>query len=446
MGNLIYLRSTTSLVSADAYAVGGISPELVASFVTQEDGSTEGEYFRTAGATDDFSMFTFTRSGSAWYFNSSGVLTEATSGNARRNAYYHNGTSWVKGGMLLESAAATNIEDHSDLSAGWTQNGSVLAPNAETNNGLSFSRVDVTAGSGRHEVYSTGSGGTAGNHCHSAFVKSDGASHCCISVFSKATAVLNFSTGTIVATTGAEYVDSGVENIGGGVYRIWVVAQNAQQCVIGGADSDTPSYNGGQPTYTALDGEDFLVAGVQCEAGSVPTSYIPTSGSTVTRAAETLTIAGADTPANTSAMSISMKGLWTYPNISANPMAEPFRWRSSFSNRIESALFASFPSQTGGFYWIQIGPPDLLSQLVTANRSIFSPGINQPFRIASWHLPEEFNGAINGNAETKKTTPTVIPDLSATPLQVGQTFNGFVSDFRMWGANIGDSGIEEVTA
>ena len=61
----------------DAYAIGGASPELVAAFLTAADGTTEGEYFRTGGATDDFSMFTFSRSDNATMFDSTGTLVWA---------------------------------------------------------------------------------------------------------------------------------------------------------------------------------------------------------------------------------------------------------------------------------------------------------------------------------------------------------------------------------
>ena len=60
--------------ASDAYAIGGASPELVAAFLTAADGTTAGEYFRTGGSVDDFSMFTFSRSDNATMFDSTGTL------------------------------------------------------------------------------------------------------------------------------------------------------------------------------------------------------------------------------------------------------------------------------------------------------------------------------------------------------------------------------------
>ena len=79
---------------ADAYAIGGASPELVAAFTTQSDGTTAGEYFRKASSETTFSgLFTFARSGTATHFDSNGTLQTAADGVARRNAYRYNSAS-----------------------------------------------------------------------------------------------------------------------------------------------------------------------------------------------------------------------------------------------------------------------------------------------------------------------------------------------------------------
>ena len=61
----------------------------------------------------------------------------------------------------------------------------------------------------------------------------------------------------------------------------------------GGLSLEVPNGDGVQ-TCTATD--VILIAGTQYELGSTPSSYIPTSSSTVTRAAETLTVPAANLP------------------------------------------------------------------------------------------------------------------------------------------------------
>lgn len=54
-------------------------------------------------------IFTFSRSGSATYIDSSGVIQTAATGVARRNHHEWNGSSWVNKGLLLETDSATNL-------------------------------------------------------------------------------------------------------------------------------------------------------------------------------------------------------------------------------------------------------------------------------------------------------------------------------------------------
>ena len=77
----------------------------------------------------------------------------------------------------------------------------------------------------------------------------------------------------------------------------------------------------------------------------------------------------------------------------------------------------------------------------------YSPGINVPFNIASRHGSTFINGAVDGTALTEDTTPTALPDLSATDLQLGYDFMGTIDEFRMWGGmDIGNTTIASATA
>jgi hypothetical protein len=53
--------------------------------------------------------------------------------------------------------------------------------------------------------------------------------------------------------------------------------------------------------------------------------------------------------------------------------------------------------------------------------SYFSPGTNVPFNIASRHTSSDINGAADGTALTANTTPTALPDLSATDFEIAPT-------------------------
>jgi hypothetical protein len=53
--------------------------------------------------------------------------------------------------------------------------------------------------------------------------------------------------------------------------------------------------------------------------------------------------------------------------------------------------------------------------------------------------------AQDGTALTANTTPTSLPDLSATNLTLGFDYNGTIRTFRIWAQDIGDAGLVEAT-
>jgi hypothetical protein len=49
---------------------------------------------------------------------------------------------------------------------------------------------------------------------------------------------------------------------------------------------------------------------------------------------------------------------------------------------------------------------------------------------------------VDGVALTADTTPTVLPDLSGTNLEIAQDFMGTIGTFRQFAGDIGDTGLE----
>jgi len=186
-------------------------------------------------------------------------------------------------------------------------------------------------------------------------------------------------------------------------------------------------------------------------ANPYPSSYIPTSGATVTRAAETLSVAAANMPYDATAMAVHMRGEVSYADNNNNSEVTFTSWVESAENYFSGALSTldartgqprlPFQSRNGGF--------EILFSSVN-----YTPGQNVAFSFATRALGNGVNGGViniaaDGTAVTEEpflAAGGVLPDLSTTDFQIGTTFNGTISQILVWNEDIGDTGIVEATA
>jgi len=282
----------------DAYAVSGVRPPLVADF--------ENEVYRTGGNATTFDdMFTFTRASDATYVDSSGTIQTAASGEPRIGNHVYNGTSWVNEGLLIESEARTNALTYSEdfTNAGWTKTNAVVALDETGPDGVANSAVTLTdssaGGANQVRLLEGVTVSTSTAYTFSVFMKQGQLNWAYLRGlgFTSGDGVTYFNLATgAVGQTDANHTAT-IEDFGGGWYRCSITfttdaTDTSGSVIIGIAVGD-----GANVASTPLDGtSSILIYGAQFEEGSTPSSYIPTSGSTVTRSAETLTIAAADLP------------------------------------------------------------------------------------------------------------------------------------------------------
>jgi len=226
-------------------------------------------------------IITCTRASSKYLLNSSGTL----------QTYANNvpGFEWDAGGnsqgMSIEEAR-TNLCDRSSEfdNASWTNSNITVAANATTAPDGTITADKLTSTTGFDFVENGVSPG-AGAVTASVFFKASGAGYAFIG-FGQAGGgqylEVNLNTGAVQGTSGTPDATT-VIDAGNGWYRCSVTktySSGVLSVLIGPSNG---SFTGGGT------GEVYLW-GAQVEAGAFPTSYIPTTSGTVTRAADVMSI------------------------------------------------------------------------------------------------------------------------------------------------------------
>jgi hypothetical protein len=141
-------------------------------------------------------------------------------------------------------------------------------------------------------------------------------------------------------------------------------------------------------------------------------------------------------------VSIQMNGRLSYADEGSAGQVTYAQWEDDTNNRITLSLDTD-STATGEVNFTQVegGTADTVASSATE----YAPGILVPFNIASRHGMTFVNGAVDGVALTADTTPTNLPDLSATDLDLAYDYMGTVERFRVWGVDLGDDGIENAT-
>jgi len=217
------------------------------------------------------------------------IPTTTTIGGAPR--FDHDPVTGESLGLLIEESRTNLLAYSSDTTnAVWSSSRSTETIGGTAPDGSNTANdVTVTISGFNGSVNQTLT--VVGDHAFSVFVKKKG-----FSVFRFGSTVntpdyvnWNIDTNTF-SNQGTNVVSASSTDVGDGWYRISVVFNIATQTAY--AFQVFVVDNPGN-TYTTVNGTDgFYMWGAQVEAGSFPTSYIPTTTSAVTRAADLASIEG----------------------------------------------------------------------------------------------------------------------------------------------------------
>ena len=178
----------------------------------------------------------------------------------------------------------------------------------------------------------------------------------------------------------------------------------------------------------------------QAELAATPSSPMLTTGSTATRAAETLTIPAANLPWSSSAVSIQMDGLETFADEGSATQENLFDWQVDSNNRITLALDTD--SAKVGTLTLTMVNGSGTDETISTTAEL-TPGINDPFNVSIVCTSNEIGIALDGTAETRVSHSIGLPDLSGADATLGG--NGTRALLRVWNQDITNAGQEAAT-
>mgnify|MGYP003642997774 CR=1 FL=1 len=227
--------------------------------------------------------FDFTRASTATYVDSDGLIK--TAGNAEARVDY---TDSTKGALLLEPARSNSIQYSEDFSnAAWVSLGSSITLNSivSPDGTLNASKIFGDGSQPYVAIKDNIVFSSTGEYTLSVYAKVGNNNFLRLQfagVTNGSSAYYDLENGT-TSSSGASIV-----YVGNGWYRC-ILTNNLTGVDLTGAVQIFASYSTSASTFPSVSdatNQNIYLWGAQIEAGSYATSYIPTSGSSVTRVAE----------------------------------------------------------------------------------------------------------------------------------------------------------------
>jgi hypothetical protein len=377
---------------------------------------------------------TFTRASSATRTNKKGII-ESIAANVPRIDY--NATSSVCKGLLIEESRTNLLTYSAGLTdASWLLTGATMATSAIVAPDNTTMFLLSATGTAECAFYKTATS-TAVAHVLSCYVKKgtglfavlqlqDGVGNGMRFWFDLTLAVKGSSQAIGSGWTAGSF---GIDDVGGGVYRVWssaVAVGTSVQSAIYSSDADLST--------TGATGRTLYAWGAQLEVGNDVTSYIPTTTTAVTRSADITSLTG--------------------NNFSSWFKQSEGTFAVSVQTRKESGNAPILVAQiSGGADRHQLSALSANANTVNASTVQTSLGNNysQPVKIAYAFKDNDFALSINGAAvstDTAGTTPITLTYLMVGKFDFGgqESLNGTISQIIYFQKKLANTELQALTS
>lgn len=411
-------------------------PSLSMDFVTDAD----GRYTLNGTAYNDLTSFlsasggTFSRASVGTYYDSTGVLQTASSGTPR---FDWDPVTHAAKGILIEESRTNLLKYSNDISnAAWvkarvlaTANAALAPDNTMTATHLSDNGVSGGAYTRQAISYTANTTYTISIYAKKAeldrvrldWYASTGWS-------SDGMVVFNLTTGT--TSTSGTVSNYSMTPVGNGWYRCSATATF-------GAVSQSSNYPAVTMHINLLDSTSgFYVWGGQIEQGAFPTSLIPTTAATVTRAADSFTVP-------TGGWFNAQEGAFSIQGIIPSAAATVRRFATFSDGTINNTIqLANAASNTASYMEVR----DSFAIQVSMSGGTFAAA--SYIKSAAAYKADDFalvtNGSVAGT-DTAGTVPVINKLTLGSHNAGGNYIDGYLKSFRYYPARVTDTQLQLLT-
>ena len=411
-----------------AYAVNGMRPDVALDF--------QSSVYQGVSASGFDNLLAFSRTSGGTYVDASGVLTLAAADEPRIDHRFQNG-QWVSHGLLLESAARTNMLLHSAAFSqpNWSKSrASVVANDSRAPDGsMTASRLISTASTYDGAVRQSASYTSGQNLSFSVFAKAGDRDFLFLRERTNGFAKDSYFDlrqgipGTVNSVHTAE-----MQDMSKGWYRCSITVQTTQS-----ATTDFEIYNSEDNLNTASAQPGYTwIWGAQLEVGVSASSYIATQDVPVTRAPDVLAVQAAHVvdPVVSGAVSLAIEGDGDF--VAETGVFRLLNWADAAGDRITLQAETDAPNAGRGSLDQSM---DGVATSITTDAGAVGPGLVMPFAMAMRHTGAEIALSGAGSASV-----TGLPGLGLNAIELGPDLMGHLTRMRLWAADIGATGVQGI--